>query len=340
MTIQFEITHGEGVFLYPEDAWDVQQKLGEILDKRDMGQLSAKASVALLDQLISEAPWFVDGHAHLGFTLLEDGKTKKALEALLKGIAIAEKALPEGYTGTAMWGFLENRPYLRALHGAAFCYLQLRQRKKAVPFLEKILQYNPDDNQGVRYMLGSEYLRTGETKKALEIFKTEAEHYPPYHYERGLLHLMDSNWVEAATSLRRGGVANGYIAEMLLGNPAPRPRPIWHSDNFAEADYAGEYVSRHGDLWERNPFAIKFLNWLYHHSDVLTERAKIVACQEELLWERDVEKRKALIERENEATAKIDDTLSKCIIKRREDRNGRTIFPWDYKPFSPMQYFS
>ncbi len=264
----------------------------------------------------------------------------EALEALLKGVATAEDAMPKDYDGTAKWGFLENRPYLSVLHGVALCYLQLRQRKNAVPLLEKILRCNPEDNQGVRYMLGSEYLRTGETGKALEIFKAEAERYPPYHYERGLLHLMDGDWAQAATSLRRGFVANGYIAEMLLGNPEPRPHTIWHSDNFAEADYAGEYVSRHGDLWERNPFAIKFINWLYHHSAVLSERAKIVACQEELLWEQNVEKRKALIERENEAVSRIDDALSKRIIQKREDRNGRSIFPWDYTPFSPMQYFS
>ncbi len=340
MTIQFETSHGEGIFVYPDGERAACEALDDILSERDAGELNGKAYIASLGLLVDETPWFVDGYAHLGYALLEDGKTKKALNALLRGIAVAEEAVPDDFNGTTMWGFLENRPYLRALHGAALCYLQLRQRKHAVPLLEKIFRYNPDDNQGVRYILGSEYLRTGETGKALAFFKKEASLYPPYHYERGLLHIRKGEWVEAATSLRRGFVANGYIAQALLGVPDPRPLSIWHTDNFAEADYADEYLSRHGDLWEKTPEAISFVNWLYHHSQVLIERAEILSCQEELLWEQDGEKRNELIEREHMALKKIDDTLSKRIIQKWRQRDGRKIYPWQYTPFNPMHFFS
>ena len=105
-------------------------------------------------------------------------------------------------------------------------------------------------------------------------------------------------------------------------------------------EYAGEYLSHHGDLWEKTPEAISFVNWLYHHSEVLIERAEILSCQEELLWEQDGEKRNELIEREHMALKKIDDTLSKRIIQKRRERDGRKIYPWQYTPFNPMHFFS
>ena len=46
----------------------------------------------------------------------------------------------------------------------------------------------------------------------------------------------------AATSLRRGIVENGYIAEVLCGNPDPRLIGIWHGWAFVEPQHAKEYA--------------------------------------------------------------------------------------------------
>lgn len=86
MTIQFETSRGEGVFVYPDDEKNACETLYDILDEREAGNISDKAYIALLDRLVIEKPWFVDGYAHLGYALLEDGKTKKALNALLRGV--------------------------------------------------------------------------------------------------------------------------------------------------------------------------------------------------------------------------------------------------------------
>ncbi|WP_181147658.1 tetratricopeptide repeat protein [Ensifer aridi] len=79
--------------------------------------------------------------------------------------------------------------------------------------MEKMLTWNPDDNPGIRFLIGSEYLRIGKTAKATRIFNEEVDQYPPYHYELGLLHFLAGNPVAAATSLGRGLVPNGYVAE-------------------------------------------------------------------------------------------------------------------------------
>lgn len=122
-----------------------------------------------------------------------------------------------------------------------------RQHREALAILEKLLAWNPNDNQGVRYLIGSEYLRAGETEKAAVILEAEAHQYPPLHYELALLRFRAGDLVAAATSLRRGFVANGYIAEMLSGALAPAPLAIWHGWNFAEPETARDYLAHGGD---------------------------------------------------------------------------------------------
>ena len=124
--------------------------------------------------------------------------------------------------------------------------------------MEKMLAWNPNDNQGIRFIIGSDYLRSGMEDKAAAIFHAEGPHYPPYRYELGLLLFRKGRHQAPATSLRHGFVENGYVAEILCGTPDPLPLPIWHGSNFAEAELAQDYVLRYGDLWRRSPEAVTF----------------------------------------------------------------------------------
>lgn len=193
-----------------------------------------------------------------------------------------------------------------------------------------MLAYNPDDNQGMRYLLGSEYLRLGRRDKARPLFEAEAASYPPYHYELALLHIETGDWTAAATSLRRGFCANGYIAEILGGNPDPAPLAIWHGSNCAEPGLAKDYVASYGDLWRRRPGALAFVRWLFNHPRVLAERAAVLTCQEELLWADGIARRGLLDEWQNAAKG-VDDRLSEEIVRRREHPRSGSVFPWLYQ---------
>jgi tetratricopeptide (TPR) repeat protein len=164
MPVSFEVLNAdEGVFRYPSEPFDrVVDALDTAIERRNSGELSAKAYVAALERLVEEEPDFVEGYAHLGSAWYEQGKPKKALEACLRGLTVGNRLIPEGFAGRIEWGHLENRPFLRALHGVALVYARLRRRQEAAAMMERMLAYNPNDNQGVRYLLGSEYLRVGE----------------------------------------------------------------------------------------------------------------------------------------------------------------------------------
>lgn len=128
--------------------------------------------------------------------------------------------------------------------------------------------------------------------------------------------------------MRRGFCANPYIAEILCGNSDPTPLVIWHGTNFAEPETAKDYLSAYGDRWRRRPDFVAFLRWLYNHSRVLSERAAILGCMEELRWEHDFQRRGQILARMEKGLQGIDDRISEEVVVKRSDRHGRSMFPW------------
>ncbi len=52
------------------------------------------------------------------------------------------------------WGIIDNRPYLRCLHGYGLSLWQLGRIEEAAKVFERLLWLNPTDNQGVRFLVG------------------------------------------------------------------------------------------------------------------------------------------------------------------------------------------
>jgi tetratricopeptide (TPR) repeat protein len=338
-TVTFEVRDEGGIFRHGIDERNADLALDEFLEKRADGRFPLNRYVSGLKGLVERHTDFIDGYAHLCFAFLEQGDLKKALEAGQQGVALGRAAIPAGFKGAIEWGWIENRPFLRATQGLALCHQRLGQRREAIELMERLLTWNPNDNQGLRFLIGSEYLRSGNKTKASRLMKREADHYPPYHYELVLIDLIAGRTVDAATRLRRGFIFNGYVAEVLCGNPDPPPLAIWHGSNLAEPGTARVYVEHYGDLWHNTPIAIPFLRWLHTHPKVLAERSRIYEIKEELLWERDFERRRALGDREERFTAEIDDTLSNQIVVKRSDRNNKPVDPWLYPITQPKYAF-
>ena len=157
----------------------------------------------------------------LGEALLEEGRNREACSALEKGFTRGEAALPVDFKGEIRWVCHRNRPFLRTAHVLTLCYRNAGERKKAIKTMEKMLGWNPSDNQGIRWLIGSEYMRAGQRSRAESTFREHGSEYPPYRYELGLLYFQEGEHARAATSLRHGFIENPYIAEILCGTPAP-----------------------------------------------------------------------------------------------------------------------
>jgi hypothetical protein len=64
------------------------------------------------------------------------------------------------------WGLIDNRPYLRCLHGKGLCLWRLGKTQEAAAVFHKQLWLNPSDNQGARFNLAA--VEDGKTWDEME----------------------------------------------------------------------------------------------------------------------------------------------------------------------------
>ena len=101
----------------------------------------------------------LDAHAHLG-NFVFDHFPKEAIRHYEMGLRIGELSLGEGFEAVLPWGHIDNRPFLRCMHGYGLCLWRLGRYDEAARVFEKMLWLNPSDNQGVRFVV--EAVRAGK----------------------------------------------------------------------------------------------------------------------------------------------------------------------------------
>ncbi|MEY9842895.1 tetratricopeptide repeat protein [Streptacidiphilus sp. EB103A] len=129
------------------------------LDLRERGGGGdAGAYRAALTGAVREDPRQIDCWAHLGNDALEradrdPAALSQALGYYQTGVAVAELSLPDAFDGVLRWGEMDNRPFHRALHGLGLTWWRLGDHARAAKVFRNSLWTNPDDNQGVRYLI-------------------------------------------------------------------------------------------------------------------------------------------------------------------------------------------
>ena len=328
MSISLEIIEDAAHFCYPPEYGTCVEEFYRLRDERESSRVGEKRYIDGLYDLAKRYPWFIDAHAHIGNVLLNNGKTKRALDAYRKGFSLGEAAIPSGYSGLIEWRPLENQPFFRAAHGIVLCHLRLCHWNEAIDLMKAMDLWDPKDNQGIRYLFGSALLRAGRKNEArMHLAELRGEE-PSLRYELGLLHLLEEEYWAAATSLRHGFIGNGYIAEMICGMPDPLPIAMWHGLNWAGPDCARDYIDLFGELWNRTPGAVEFVRWLHTHPEVMAERAAFLACGQEMLWERDSERRRRISDKQVMLARAIGGDLSDRIVVKRTNRHGIEAWPW------------
>jgi hypothetical protein len=105
----------------------------------------------------------LDAHAHLG-NFVFDHRAKDAIRHYEVGVGIGELSLGDGFEGVLPWGWIDNRPFLRCLHGYGLCLWRLGRYDDAARVFTRMLWLNPSDNQGARFLVT--HVRAGKAWKA------------------------------------------------------------------------------------------------------------------------------------------------------------------------------
>ena len=115
-------------------------------------------ATAILMELCQADLRCLDAHAHLG-NFSYDRRPEEAIRNYEVGVRIGELSLSEGFEGLLPWGFIDNRPFLRCMHGFGLCLWRLGRFAEALHVFDEMLWLNPSDNQGVRFVIRDERAR-------------------------------------------------------------------------------------------------------------------------------------------------------------------------------------
>jgi hypothetical protein len=131
----------------PDDLTDPVVEAAELTAAGD----GARARRLLLN-LCEQDIRCLDAHAHLG-NLVFDRRPALAIRHYEAGVRIGELSLDAGFDGLLPWSCIDNRPFLRCLHGFGLCLWRLGSAAAALAVFERMLWLNPSDNQGARILL-------------------------------------------------------------------------------------------------------------------------------------------------------------------------------------------
>lgn len=217
---------------------------------------NATAAHRLFREVLELDPHYSDVHNSLGIDALERQELDIAEAHFRTAIEGGARHLHADGTGLLDWGWVENRPFLRGHANLALVLRERRDWEGAAAIHTQMMQFNPSDNQGVRFLIGEEHHHLGDLERARVAYERALEASDPgtaFSYAL-VLHQLGRH-DEVSRPLLRGFAENRYIAPVLFGDPWTR-LDAPHGTSDAEPEYAQDYVDRMGELWYADPTAL------------------------------------------------------------------------------------
>lgn len=206
---------------------------------------------AIVDHILEIDPNNVD--AYLLLAEMIDQLWLKC-EYVEKAVGLGERSLGKKFfeknTGH-FWGLIETRPYMRALAYLGQLSDELGRTEEAIKHFERLIELNPNDNQGIREDLMPIYIESEAYEAALDLFEQYSE-YPGTHflYSRALIEILQDGYSQEAKDwLIKAIESNEYVVDYLTGR---NEIPDADVEYFQPGDDSEAiiYVQKNFHLWD------------------------------------------------------------------------------------------
>jgi|HigsolmetaAR203D_1030402.scaffolds.fasta_scaffold02606_3 tetratricopeptide (TPR) repeat protein len=194
--------------------------------------------------------------------LAESARTlEEARDLYYQGMKAGERDLGdlfEQFRGH-FWGFHETRPYMRSKQGYAETCEMLGDLDEAIRHYEEMLELNPNDNQGIRYMLFGAYCQLARYEQANELLERYPEQSAHYAYDRMLVEYgLNGFSLRMKSLLRTARKHNPYVPAYLTGKKG-LPHPMPETYIVGEESEAIVYASERLYVWSLH---MPLIHWL------------------------------------------------------------------------------
>ena len=235
-----------------DDAQVVRPKAKKSAGKVKSSKKKADGTSNDLDVLVDDA--------------LSQRSPKKTLEMLENALKLGEQQLSAEFRDHVgkFWLIVATRPYMRARLALVNFLTAQGQHEDSIRHMEEMLRLNPNDNQGVRWLLLEWYCNMNWLEKAWRLLDQYPEEVTPFMaLTRICLEFQKSGPGEAlASRLRIQIEQNPYIAPKLLDQDDVSPYVI-ESFEGGEEDEADAYCQCFRAVWKSTPEALPWLSSVY-----------------------------------------------------------------------------
>jgi tetratricopeptide (TPR) repeat protein len=252
----------EWEFVYPDIYGDLMDEFHSGCELYEEGNLDEAESV--FREVLTRMPDHLDALHHLALVLSERNLPDEARDLWDQAVRIGRKAFPKDFEidkDRLEWGWLENRPFLRCLHGLALVRYEDGEIEEALRLFEELLSLNPSDNKGVRAMAEEALFKVGRLRDVLRITQQYPnDMMPETLYGRALALFKLGQRQEATLALQEAIDNLPLVGKELLKAKHRLPRTARPNVvTVGGVDEAYYYWERWGQLWEEAPKAVEWL---------------------------------------------------------------------------------
>lgn len=240
-----------------DDTIDAAQDI--MYDAWDTGD--RKRRIALAKKALEISPLCADAYVLLAQETAEN--LDQAIELYRQGVEAGERSIGKAAFRDDVghfWGMLETRPYMRARQGLAQTLWDKGLRDEAVTHYRDMLRLNPNDNQGIRYLLLDCFLILGRDDDATKLIKRYKEDgSAAWNWSRALVAFRQGgDCPESRSALLQAIGDNTHVAALLLGD-RKMPRQLPDYIGIGDKNEAVVYVHGAAAAWAATPDALTWL---------------------------------------------------------------------------------
>ena len=253
------------------DSMTISQTEADDLFLEALNTIDLKERHEILLEVLEINPLHIDALLELSNITLDN---KRSLRFIKRAIAAGNFVLFDELEEEVghFWGMLNTRPYMRAKQALAQWYFRNGKMAEATREIEEMLVLNPEDNQGMRWLLMEIYCREDNFEAAEKLRLSYPDESLPFLPFTGLLirFSKEGDSEELKEALREQAERNPHIIPRLL-DPSLIDHVVHEFFQIGSTEEADLYCQQFLSAWKSTPGAITWLRAASYDLPVIHE---------------------------------------------------------------------